>query len=200
MDDTPLRSDQQLAMSAIDKRNRGEKPNRDEMAALARVKKTAEEKSRLEHFRTIRKKEWRVWSGRQDKILNEQAGRYGMPIGQATIDLPEVVRWLNDFLADRAVVLAAADGDEGPDAKERLTSIRCELAQLELERERGQWMPRKEVREALTAAARLIRVAGDALLRQYGPGAKKILDDALDNVQGDVDRRFDEQSDEPSPA
>jgi Fe-S cluster biosynthesis and repair protein YggX len=197
MEDTPC-TDQQLAAAAAKKRGRGEKLSREEKAALSRAGKVAAEARRQQVFRSVRKKEWREWSGRQDKVLNEQAVRYGVPIGAATIALPEVVRWLHDFLADHAAVLAAAD-DDGPDARERLTAIRCELEQLKLERERGQWMPRKDVREALTAAGRLVRQGGEALLRQYGPGAKKILDDALDSVQADVDRRFgDDQSQSPA--
>lgn len=190
MTDTPLRTDQQLAKAALEKRQRGEKPTREEDAALGRIKKTSEESARISHFSAVRKGEWSKWSGRQVKVLNEQAARYGIPIGGPTISIQEVALWLHNFLADNAVALAAAAGEDGPDARERLTSIKCELEQLKLERERGQWLPKREVREGLGNAARIIRTAGEALLRQYGPGAKKVLDDALDSVQSDVDCRF----------
>ncbi len=48
-------------------------------------------------------------SGRQTKVINEQAERYGIPFGGATINLPTVVRALHDFLADNAVKLARDD-------------------------------------------------------------------------------------------
>ena len=48
-------------------------------------------------------------SGRQTKVINEQAARYDLPFGGPTIDLPDVVRALHDFLAKHAQRLASGD-------------------------------------------------------------------------------------------
>lgn len=75
-------------------------------------------------------------SGRQTKVLNEQAERYGIPLGGRTINLPAVVRALHEFLARNARKLsedAAAFSDFGgvpsstgaaASRRERIQSVR----------------------------------------------------------------------------
>ena len=48
-------------------------------------------------------------SGRQTKVLNEQADRYGLPLGGPVIDLPKLARALHDFLAANAKKLNTDD-------------------------------------------------------------------------------------------
>ena len=47
-------------------------------------------------------KRWREMSGRQAKVINELVITYGIPFNGATVNLPEVVRALRDFLARNA--------------------------------------------------------------------------------------------------
>ena len=56
------------------------------------MKKLKEEQLRWRYYRTIPQKHWKVMSGRQTKVLAEQAQRYGLPFGSASIDLPAVVK------------------------------------------------------------------------------------------------------------
>ena len=142
-------------------------------------------------------KHWRLMSGRQTKVLNEQAERYGIPFGGRTINLPNVVRALHDFLAANARKLAAEDdemlgsGVPSP-ALERYREERAKLARLDrLERERV-LVPRDEVREGLGRIAAIIRSAGEALQRQFGASAVDLLYEALDDAQREIDQRFGE--------
>ena len=83
--------------------------SRREREALKRHEKEQEEARRWQYYASIPQKHWRQMSGRQTKVLNEQAALYGIPFGGATVDLPKVVRAVHDFLAENAHKLARDD-------------------------------------------------------------------------------------------
>jgi hypothetical protein len=163
-----------------------------EREALKRHEKQKEERLRWQFYGSIPQKHWRKMSGRQTKVINEQAERYGLPFGGATISLPAVVRALHDFLADNAAKLAREDdplllGGSSP-ALERYREERAKIARLDrLERER-QLLPRDEVRESWGRMAAILRGAGDTLQRQFGAEAVEILNEALDDCERELDR------------
>jgi hypothetical protein len=163
-----------------------------EREALKRHEKQKEERLRWQFYGSIPQKHWRQMSGRQTKVINEQAERYGLPFGGATISLPAVVRALHDFLADNAAKLAHEDdplllGGSSP-ALERYREERAKLARLDrLDRER-QLLPRDEVRESWGRMAAILRSAGDTLQRQFGAEAVEILNEALDDCERELDR------------
>jgi hypothetical protein len=175
-----------------------------EREALKRHEKQKEERLRWQYYHSIPQKHWRRMSGRQTKVINEQAARYGIPFGGATIDLSAVVKGVHDFLAENAQKLARDDdvllqGGSSP-ALERYREERAELAHLDrLERQR-QLLPRNEVKEALGRLAAILRGAGDAQQRQFGAAAAEILYDALDDAQREIDRSFGETPADPDDA
>lgn len=182
-------------MAALEKQRRGEQPNRDEAAALRRYEKKIEDQKRNEHYRAIAKKYWRQWSGRQDKVILEQADRYGFQMLRgATIDLPAFVKRFHDFLAVNARKFAAADNDDpslagvASPALEKKRQLDCQRMELLLQRERGLWIERRLVHEGHNRMGAILRTAGEALLRQYGDAAQKIINDALDNCERETDR------------
>ena len=78
----------------------------------------------------------------------------------------------------------------GSPALEEYRQERAKLARLDrLERE-DLLIPRNEAREALGRIASILRGAGDALGRQFGPGAVELLHEALDDAQREIDRVF----------
>lgn len=174
-----------------------------ERRALKRHETQKEEQLRWQYYRSIPQKHWRRMSGRQTKVINEQAARYGIPFGGPTIDLPKVVRAFHDFLADNALRLARDDdllrGGSSP-ALERYRRERAELARLDrLERQR-RLLPRDEVRQALGRIAAILRGAGDALQRKFGADAVEILYEALDDARREVERSMGEEpADQDAP-
>ncbi len=169
---------------------------RAERQVLQRHEKQKEERLRWQYYRSIPQKHWRQMSGRQTKVINEQAGRYDLPFGGAKIDLPAVVRALHDFLADNAQRLAREDdallqGGSSP-ALERYREERAELARLDRLERQGQLLPRDEVKLALGRIAAILRGAGDALQRQFGLAAVEVLYEALTDAQREMDRSFGE--------
>jgi hypothetical protein len=166
-----------------------------ERAALKRHEKEKEERLRWQYYRSIPQKHWREMSGRQTKVINEQAARYGLPFGGARVDLPGVVRALHDFLAENAVKLgrdedALMSGAASP-ALERYREERAAIARLErLERE-GVLLPREPLRIALARVASIIRGAGETLQRQFGTEAQEILCEAIDDAEALVAKALD---------
>jgi hypothetical protein len=135
-------------------------------------------------------------SGRQYKILYEQSVRYGIPVGQAIISLPRVAHALHDFLAIHGRKLLALEpdpmlvGDESTPALERYRDEKAKMARLDrLERE-GKLLRRDDVHESFGLISTILRRVGISLLEQFGAGAAKIIDDALENSQREIDRRF----------
>lgn len=190
--DSAARVDKDLVASAYRKVMDGQELTKQERAALKRHEKEKEERLRWQHYTSIPQKHWRQMSGRQTKVINEQAARYGIPFGGAKVDLPAVVRALHNFLADNAYKLARDDDElmqgTGSPALERYREERRALARLDrLERE-GQLLPRDETREVLGRIAGILRGAGDTLQRQFGAAAAEILHEALEDAQREVDR------------
>ncbi len=202
LDDAATRVDKDLIGRAYRKVANHEELSAQERSALRRFEKQREEKLRWTYYGSIPQKHWRQMSGRQTKVLNEQAERYGIPFGGPSISLPSVVHALHDFLAANAHRLA---GDDDPmlagsssQALERYREERAALARLDrLERERL-LLSRDEVREGLGRIAAILRGAGDVLQRQFGPAALEVLNDALDDAQCEITRCFGD-TDEPVP-
>jgi hypothetical protein len=189
---SPAPSD--VVVRAYRKAMDGHDLNRQERGALARHEKQKEERLRRQFYASIPQKHWREMSGRQTKVINEQAQRYGIPFGGATVNLPAVVRALHDFLADNAVKLSRDEDPwmqgAGSPALERYREERAALARLDrLERE-ARLIPRDIVREVLGRIAAILRAAGDSLQRQFGPSAVEILYEALDDGQREIERSF----------
>ena len=179
--------DREQASRAYRKVMAGETPTVQEQAALKRYEQDQEEQRRWQYYEAIPQKHWRQMSGRQTKVLNEQAERYGIPFGGRAIHLPTVVRALHDFLAANARRLNSPEedlltGSSASPALERYRDERAKLARLDrLERE-GALVPQEQIRQGLGQIAAILRTAGDVLHRQHGPAAAEILHEALDDA------------------
>jgi len=108
----------------------GQQPTAEERAALRRHERHQEEQRRWQYYESIPQKHWRQMSGRQTKVLAEQADRYGLPFGGRTVNLPKLVRALHEFLAANARKLAGEDGmmDAGAEALQQYRKERTRLA------------------------------------------------------------------------
>lgn len=184
--------DQKQAAEAYRKALAGDALTERERLALKRFERDREEQLRWKYYATIPQKHWRRMSGRQTKVLHEQAERYGLPFGGAAVDLPKLARALHDFLATNAHKLARDDdslltGPASP-ALERYREERAALARLDrLEREGG-LVDRNKMLDGMARVAAIVRGAGDALQRQFGSGALDILLEALDEADREIGR------------
>ena len=199
----PTTADADLVARALRKVMAREELTKTERTALKRHEKDKEERLRWQYYKSIPQKHWREMTGRQTKVINEQAVRYGIPFGGAKIDLPAVAKALHDFLAKNAIKLSRDEdellnGTSSP-ALERYREERAELARLDRMERQSKLLPRDEVKEALARIASILRSAGDTLQRQFGSGAAEILHDALDDARREIDRSFGEGQDASAP-
>jgi hypothetical protein len=159
--------DKELAQKAVRKVMEGERPTAKEAAALRRHEAEQEEVRRWQYYEAIPQKHWWEMSGRQTKVVNEQAERYGIPFEE---DDP----LLNSDVASPAL--------------ERYREERAAMARLDrLERE-GQLVARGDAREGLGRVAAILRAAGDGLLQQFGRDAVELLNEALTDAEREIER------------
>jgi len=186
-------SEKEIVARAYRKVMAGKDLTKNERRAVKRHEKEQEERLRWKFYETIPQKHWAKLSGRQAKVINEQAQRYGIPFSGATVNLPAVARAIHDFLAANAVKLAEDDDPllqgGGSPALERYREEKAALARLDrLERERT-LVPRDEIREGLGLLASMLRGVGETLQRQFGPVAGEILNEVLDEMDREIIRR-----------
>lgn len=183
-----------LVQSSLAKKRAGHKLKQAEQRAIDRYQRDEDERARLRHYSDIPKKQWVQWSGRDHRRLLDQATTYGLPVSGETINLPAVVKWLHDFLAENTHKLRREDAneDDGSEAGERLKNLRLknELIEIELAEARSETMPRGLVHDGLAAIATRLRSAGDQLQRRFGPEALSILHEAIDDAERTVEQVF----------
>lgn len=189
--------DEALVRRAMGKELVGEALTGAESRALRRWEKLERERVAWEVYAAVPKKHYREMSGRQDKVINQQAERYGLSaLLGPTVDLRRLLPQLHDFLAKhwhRFEEEIEADsimtgGAANSPAMERYRQFKGDLASLEVEERQGSLLPRAEVREGLLVIAGVIRTAGEHLEREYGVGARAVLDGALDDAEAKIRR------------
>lgn len=184
-----LGNDGELAWHGLCKLRRGQKPGKDELRAIQRAQRELREELAWEIYESIPKRHWRQMSGRQDKVLNEQAARYGLPLAGSTISLPNLARSIHDMLARYAPMLAGLNGAGDPllvggagdsPALERYRLARAKGEELTLLERQGELLRREIVHAELGRLAALLRAAGEQLDREFGPDAAQVINDTLD--------------------
>jgi len=179
---------------AVRKLTAGQEMTKVETDALKRHEKQREEELRWKYYRSIPQKHWRQMSGRQTKVLKEQAERYGIPFGGATINLPDVVKALHEFLATNAVRLARDPDDlmngEASPALERYREERAKIARLDRMEREGLLIPREKIREFMNELAALIARTAEAFRRRFGDEAAAIIEETLQEFECVVRRRL----------
>lgn len=177
------RLDAHLAAAAVRKEKAGQRPTPAESAALRRVVARREENQRWAHYRSIPQRHWKQMSGRQTKVLNEQAQRYGIPFGGPEVNLEDVVRALHDFLAENAARLASTEVQAvTAEQQAQLADLKIKRLEAQHRKEIGEFVDRQDIETGLAFFAEAIRSAAKRVEKQFGANAKQILDDALDDA------------------
>jgi hypothetical protein len=118
-------------------------------------------------------------SGRQAKIINEQAARYGLPFDGRAGDLPRLVRALHDFLAKNAHKLHAEDdpllsGADSP-ALEEYRRWKAQAARMDVEERQKTHCPLDQVLQEQHELLDSLGEAIDRLAREYGNEAAELI-------------------------
>lgn len=175
--------DIELVRQATARQAAGEKLTREQRAALRRHNKREQDGLREAAYNACPKSAYQRLSGRQTKILHDQADRYGLPLRGATIDLAAVLRRFHDLLAEHGGKITADPDEADSPALERKREAEADLKELDLAERRRELVHRDLMRQQLAAIAALLRRAGEQLERKHGPAAKQLLVQALDDAE-----------------
>lgn len=188
----PRKRAKQPPAKPIKRRKRVDRPPRKAAAPPASPPAAA-------NYHALPKLLWVRWSGRQHKVLNDQARLYGLPVGGPTIDLAEVARWLHNLLAEHGRKILAGDaaddvetGETGSPALERKREVEYQLRLRDLAERDGTLADTGKLRQGLAAIAGVIRQCGDTLQRQHGADALDVLNDSLADCERAIDALFGE--------
>lgn len=178
-------ADKHLASVALGKIKRGENPARDENAALRRVQLAMDEKKKWALYRAIPQADWCRLSGRQRKIIRDQARKLNLPMGAESIDLAVFLPALHDLFSrlDAGMVNGLGAGD----ADARLKMAKAEIAELQLAERSGRLVSRAAVQQCYAVIGHSLRKAGELLGKHHGAEAQRILDERLDHAQSLLD-------------
>lgn len=188
--------DRKLVTAALKKKGSGENLTQREEQALKRFQKKQDEAQRERLYESMPKGDYARLSGRTHRVLQDQAKRYGLPLEGRTIDLGALLKRFHDLIAENRGRFAVPGDDDpmfsGPpnDAKERYQLAQARMAEHKLEQLKGRLVDRDEMLRALTPLFERIRLVGETLQREFGPGAHQLLDDALSESEDDLENLF----------
>ncbi len=195
------RQDRELLKAAIDKSNKGQTLTRKELAAVASYEAEQRRFAGESFVRAVPKKLYGEWSGRQTKILHDQADLYGLPLRGETIDLVALVARLHEWLAEHkhelAIVAkgeasASSGGGRGDLVAAQAENVRKknQLLDATIEKKAGELIPRETCHLLLGRLAKILQKSGHTL-HKIDPRAGNVLNLALERFQELIDQFAD---------
>ena len=123
------------------------------------------------------------------------------PFGPApwpTKIVPQIEAWATTLRRDRGHKGDADDlGSGDSEELERFRRIKADLAQLELDRQRGTHIPLDAMEEELQRFAGLIRKTGEILQRQFGTDVAEVFNEGLTEAEHELERQRARRHGEP---
>lgn len=184
--------ERELALAAHARRASGIPLTQADRRVLKKAERLFAKAQRQELLKTVPKGEYAELAGRQVKVLNEQASRYGLPLDGATVDLTKLIPRLHDFLAENRYRLRAPE-EEDPmlagavsPALEKYRDARYQREMVKLKQDLEVSVPREEVREGFAMVAERLRRLGDKLAERYGEESRELLDACLADCEAGV--------------
>lgn len=128
--------------------------------------------------------------GRQVKVINQQADRYGLPIREPSIDMYQAVKAFHDFLAKHGDRLT--ENDELRKEKERLEikvlERRARILDGEIQQQSSEYIKRQELRHRLAWLAARLEQLGETLGKAGGADVQGALNDFLDELALEIEQ------------
>lgn len=189
--------DARQAQTALLKKRGHDQPSAREREALRRWERDREELYRTYYLSSIPKGVYITMAGRQRRTVNEQGVRYGLPITGRTINLPDFIRSVHDFLARNKRALAR-HGDPDGNGVEQATTIaeRLQLAkatreEIKLRMELGELVRAAAIHEHLEKISGSLRRAAELIQSKGDKASFEILDEALNEIVTTIETMTD---------
>lgn len=199
--------DRELLASAAAKRKAGKQLNRAEAALVRKAAAVKEELDRWKFYQNIPQKHWAKMSGRQWKVLREQAELYGIPFADAVIDLTRVVPAIHDFFAKHFRKFATPGNPEdelleGCSQKLKDEYIREQTLYKRVQREEleKKLVPLDKLSAALVMMGNSVRRGIEILQRMPGGDeAAAVMNEVLIEFERQLETMASEDSDARQP-
>jgi hypothetical protein len=190
----PDEIDQDLLRSAAAKRREKKQLNRAEAAVVRKAQAHQEERDRWKFYQSIPQKHWVQMSGRQAKVLREQAELYGIGFADAVIDLPRVVRQIHDFFAKHfrrfmQPMDATEEAVQGcsQSVKDEYVRTQIELNRLKIAQHKRELVPLEEFRLHMVRLGAKLNGGAERIQRcDSGSEAHAVLMELLDEFDADL--------------
>lgn len=128
-------------------------------------------------------------SGRQTKILHEQANTHKLPLEGERIDLRMVVKAFHDLLAANSGQLSAsAEKLESARLEVELKKYKVKDAEFEAARRANQYVDRGEVSAVLGKLTFWLRNLGERLGRKHGPDIQRSINDQVEKIASELEK------------
>jgi ABC-type phosphate transport system auxiliary subunit len=185
----PVADRKERAILALLAEHRGESLSSGQKSDLAWYRKAEAEEIVETVLADLPKKLYCKLSGRQVKVINEQAERYGLPIGDATVDMFAAVAAFHDFLADNARTF-------GEDEDLRAEKIRKEIAVLErrakildgeIKQQKSLYIEKSDLHRRLTWLASKLQSLGERLGKLGGAECQNTVNEFLEELAEELE-------------
>jgi hypothetical protein len=141
--------------------------------------------------KSLPKRYWSLWSGRDTRSLINQAATYGIPVGEPTVSLPDLAKWVHDFIAENGRRFNAMEeggvSSQSSPALERYREAKAEREEYMLARDKRVLVERGVVNDLLMRVASRFREFGDVLQRQFGRDAASLFNEHLDDMEREAE-------------
>lgn len=138
--------------------------------------------------RCVPKADYCRMAGRQNKLIDDAARNYDLPVGGATVDLYAAIKALHDLIASNAQRLRRDVEDDREELEKEKLRKQIEglewdndRKQIDLSHARGEAIPKLELRQALSALQAQLRAFGQHL-RRSNPTAVDEFNELLDRL------------------
>jgi len=168
----------------------GETLGREDQREHTRITKKRDLQSFNRLAESLPRKEWSIWSGRDVRILTDQAALYGIPVGGGEVSLPAVAKWIHEFLKENGRKIRSFDEDGSPEEGEALEEwrkVKTEREKLQLNRERKLLIDRDVVHDGLMEVAGMLRKFGELLQRQFGFESSRAFNEQLTDTEDRIE-------------
>jgi hypothetical protein len=180
------------ALTAKLKQAKGGDLTKSEISLVKKYDEIVSEANREDAFLNLPKGIYCKLSGRQQKVVDEQAVRYGLAIDGSKIDLYQVLKKFHDILAEWGPTINELQGAEGSLRTEKLRreiellERRSKSIELDIKNKQDEFIDRNTLRVRMEWLANKLRTVSERLGKRFGAEAQVLLNHALLQIEEEL--------------
>lgn len=180
------------ALTAKLKQAKGGDLTKSEISLVKKYDEIVAESNREDALLNLPKGIYCKLSGRQQKVVDEQAVRYGIAIDGSKIDLYQVLKKFHDILAEWGPTINELQGAEGSLRTEKLRreiellERRSKSIELDIKNKQDEFIDRNTLRVRMEWLANKLRTVSERLGKRFGAEAQVLLNHALSQIEEEL--------------